>query len=190
MTTTQKSNNFHDFKDGKGNVRAHRHPNGKGWVADTATVDDTAYIGANASVFGFAKVKNNARIRQKASISGYSVIKDQACIKGEAIICGSCTVKEHAEISGNAVIIRHTKIKDSTILSNDKASFRARDCLKCPALLDDNYTGAQNNPCLYCLEKLSIATEDDRSSIQSWMSKNGAINTNVAAEKKLTTTVK
>ena len=33
MTTT------FDFKDGNGPVPAHEHPNGGGWVADTAKVD-------------------------------------------------------------------------------------------------------------------------------------------------------
>ena len=31
--------NTFDFKDGNGPVPAHQHPNGGGWVADTAKVD-------------------------------------------------------------------------------------------------------------------------------------------------------
>ena len=42
----------YDFADGKGSVPAHRHinPDGSvgGWVADTATVADTVYIGEDA----------------------------------------------------------------------------------------------------------------------------------------------
>ena len=185
MSITQKSDNFHDFEDGNGLIRAHRHLNGDGWVADTATVDDTAYIGANARVFGYAKIRGKARIRQYASVSGSSVIEDQACITGQAVIRGSCTINGDTEISGNTVIIRHTT--EDIILSESSTSFKARDCLGCPALLDDNYTGAQNNPCLYCLEKLSIAVEEDRSSLQSWMSKNEAMNTNTEAEEKSST---
>ena len=33
-------------------VPAHQHPNGGGWVADTATVLDEAYVGPTARVFG------------------------------------------------------------------------------------------------------------------------------------------
>jgi len=33
-------------------VPAHQHPNGGGWVADTATVSDEAYVGPTARVFG------------------------------------------------------------------------------------------------------------------------------------------
>ena len=36
------------------NVPAHQHPNGGGWVADTATVLDEAYVGPTARVFGGA----------------------------------------------------------------------------------------------------------------------------------------
>lgn len=34
----------------------HRHPNGGGWVQDTASVDETARIGPDAQVFGNARV--------------------------------------------------------------------------------------------------------------------------------------
>ena len=37
-----------------------QHLNGKGWVANTAKVDATAYIGPNALVYGDAKVYGNA----------------------------------------------------------------------------------------------------------------------------------
>ena len=47
---------IHDFKDGNGPVPAHQHLNGGGWVADTASVDETAYVGPDARVFGNAKV--------------------------------------------------------------------------------------------------------------------------------------
>ena len=51
---------FFDF--GAGPVPAHQHPNGGGWVADTAHVDDTAYVGRDAWVFGKAWVYGNARV--------------------------------------------------------------------------------------------------------------------------------
>ena len=40
----------YDF--GAGPVPAHQHPNGGGWVADTARVADTAYVGPYAKVAG------------------------------------------------------------------------------------------------------------------------------------------
>lgn len=40
----------YDF--GNGLVPAHKHVNGGGWVADTANVSDTAFIGEEAHVYG------------------------------------------------------------------------------------------------------------------------------------------
>ncbi len=39
----------------------HQHKNGGGWVANTAAVDETAFIGGNALVFGDAWVSGDAR---------------------------------------------------------------------------------------------------------------------------------
>ena len=38
----------------------HRHPNGGGWVQDTASVDETAHIGPDAEVSVAARVSGNA----------------------------------------------------------------------------------------------------------------------------------
>ena len=47
------------FDFGNGPVPARKHPNGGGWVADTATVSETAYVGPEAMVFGNAEVYDN-----------------------------------------------------------------------------------------------------------------------------------
>ena len=39
-----------EFDFGNGPVEAHKHPNGGGWVADSATVDPTAYVGPGAEI--------------------------------------------------------------------------------------------------------------------------------------------
>jgi len=44
------------FDFGFGLVSAHKHVNGGGWVADTAIVDDSAFIGPQAWVYGEARV--------------------------------------------------------------------------------------------------------------------------------------
>jgi hypothetical protein len=51
-TVTRTLNPTIDFQDGNGPVAAHRHENGGGWVADTATVKPTAWVGGNARVGG------------------------------------------------------------------------------------------------------------------------------------------
>ena len=45
-----------DFNDGNGPVPAHRHSNGGGWVADTAYVDKTIYIGPYSRVYGPVRI--------------------------------------------------------------------------------------------------------------------------------------
>jgi len=48
------------FDFGNGMVDAHRYPNGGGWVANTAQVAETAYVGPDAEVFGNARVSEEA----------------------------------------------------------------------------------------------------------------------------------
>jgi len=56
----------YDFMDGNGPIPAHQHPNGGGWVADTAIVDATAYVGPNARVYDNARVYGDARVYDNA----------------------------------------------------------------------------------------------------------------------------
>ena len=48
----------------------HRHPNGGGWVQDTASVDETAHIGPDAQVSGAAWVYGNAQVYGNARVYG------------------------------------------------------------------------------------------------------------------------
>lgn len=68
MTTT------FDFQDGKGPVPAHQHPNGGGWVADTARVEETAFVGPNAQVYGSALVEGGVQLLSDTRISGLSCV--------------------------------------------------------------------------------------------------------------------
>lgn len=177
---------FHDFGDGNGPVPAHRHVFGGGWVADSAHVEDTVYIGENARVFDHAILKGEAIVTEDAEVSGYAVIKDMASIKGRAVIRGSCTVMGNAEISGNVFIASHITVGGYTVLDREQSSFSARDCLQCPALLDENYGSTRANACLYCLEKLktkkNIINDSRRETIRTWLPKEGGINQNIDAE--------
>ena len=70
----------YDFNDGNGPVPAHQHPNGGGWVADTATVAATAYVGPDARVSGNALVSDNAIVYRNAQVSG------DAKVYGDALV--------------------------------------------------------------------------------------------------------
>ena len=57
-----------DFNDGNGLVKAHKHENGGGWVAETANVDKTAFVECNASVSGDASVWGDASVSGNARV--------------------------------------------------------------------------------------------------------------------------
>ena len=156
MHNTENSDNktLHDFQDGNGPVPAHRHLFGGGWVADSAHVDDAAYIGKNACEFGNAVVKDESLITDHAQVSGFSLIKDRACVRGHSAVSGTCVVQDESEISGNSFINRHIVIKGHRILTHAQLWADGADCLSCPALLDENYGATRSNPCLYCLKKM------------------------------------
>ena len=66
----------YDFNDGQGPVPAQQHPNGGGWIADTATVAKTAYVGPSARVYGSAVVFGSARVFGRAEVFGSAVVSD------------------------------------------------------------------------------------------------------------------
>ena len=85
-----------EYDFGFGLVPAHQHPNGGGWVADTATVDPTAYVGPNAKVFGKAMIHGNA------TVAGDAQVFDNAAVSGNAIVTGNPKVHGNAQVSGDA----------------------------------------------------------------------------------------
>ena len=72
------------FDFGQGPVPAHKHPNGGGWVADTAEVEDTAFVGKDAHVFGNARVLGKARVSSGARVLGKARVSDKARVSGYA----------------------------------------------------------------------------------------------------------
>ena len=94
----------------------HVHPNGGGWVANSAAVADSVYVGPNAMVLDSANVSGNVRIEDYAIVAGSATVKDNAVISGHAIVdgggmvydngwkMGSVTVSGNAVVSGSAVV--------------------------------------------------------------------------------------
>lgn len=99
-----------DFKDGNGPVPAHRHPLGKGWVADSATVAKTAYVDIDARVFGHARVLKQAQISGHARVYGSATVTDTAHVYGyaqvfeDAVVAADARIAGHSEIGGKAKI--------------------------------------------------------------------------------------
>lgn len=92
------------FDFGNGYVSAHRHPNGGGWVADTAVVEDTALVEENALVFGQAKVLGDAKVYEGAWVYDSAVVQYKARIYGKARVSGQARISGRASVSGNASV--------------------------------------------------------------------------------------
>ena len=104
------------FDFGNGPVRAHRHPNGGGWVANTAGVEDSVYIDSEAVVyenavvlgeariFGSSRIKGSAVVGGKVRVNGASEVYGSALILGEAQLAGFSRVFGYARVHGEAVV--------------------------------------------------------------------------------------
>jgi carbonic anhydrase/acetyltransferase-like protein (isoleucine patch superfamily) len=99
-------NIVYDFQDENGPVPAHQHPYGGGWVADTAHVDITVYIGPEAVVYGRATILEKVRVYGKAKVF------DDAEVKGRAEIYDDAEIYGHAEIFQDVHIYEHARVLD------------------------------------------------------------------------------
>ena len=86
-------------------VPAHQHPNGGGWVADTATVHESAYVGPSARVYGYAQVYDSAQVSGNAQVYG------DAQVSGNAWVYDSARVSGDAQVSGNAQVYGDARVE-------------------------------------------------------------------------------
>ena len=84
----------------KRSAKGHRHPNGGGFVSDSANVAETAYVGPDAMVLDGAIVKDNACIKEFAVVIG-----PKAVVSGNAKLSGRAWVAGNVQIGGNARIL-------------------------------------------------------------------------------------
>ena len=85
------------------------HPNGGGFVAATATVSQSAYVGPAAQVLEWADVSDDVRIEGRAIVKGSARVFEQAVVKDHALIDG------HAEIYGQALVHGSAQIEGGQI---------------------------------------------------------------------------
>ena len=95
------------FDFGSGPVPAYQHPTGGGWVADTATVAASAYVGPGARVYGDAQVSGRAMIYGSARVCG------DAWVYGAAQVCGDAWVYGGAQVCGAALICGAARISSA-----------------------------------------------------------------------------
>ncbi|MCR4644660.1 MAG: hypothetical protein K5695_04530 [Oscillospiraceae bacterium] len=105
-------------------VAGHIHPNGGGFVADTATVADSVYVAENAQVLGWANVSGNVKIlghaivAGTAKVSGNAIIGDSACVSGQASITENARVLESALVTDACTVSGNATVKGTAFLYN------------------------------------------------------------------------
>lgn len=89
------------------------HANGGGFVAYTANVDDSVYVGRDAKVLGYSTVTGNARI------DGHATVTDSASVSGNAVITGHAVVAERAQVKDNAIVADYAGVMGDSIVSDN-----------------------------------------------------------------------
>jgi UDP-3-O-[3-hydroxymyristoyl] glucosamine N-acyltransferase len=64
----------------------HQHKRGLGWVANTARVDDSVYVGPHALVYGHAELTERVCVVDSAQVSGH------ARLSGDCVVSGNCWI--------------------------------------------------------------------------------------------------
>ena len=89
------------------------HANGGGFVADSAKVDATAYVGPEAMVLGKAKVLGNARVEDFAVAMGNAVVKDNATLSGHALVRDDAQVYDNGKVRDWATVQGRWKVYEN-----------------------------------------------------------------------------
>jgi UDP-3-O-[3-hydroxymyristoyl] glucosamine N-acyltransferase len=108
------------FDFGDGPVPAKQHSNGGGWVADTATVSDTAFVGSKARVYDSARVSDYASIYDYARVYGNARVSDDACISDSAWVFDNAHVSGDACVSGSAWVFGDVHVFGDTRVTGDE----------------------------------------------------------------------
>ena len=67
----------------------HKHPYGGGYVANTAMVDPSVYVGPYALVYGEAQLTERVRVEGTAQVSGHAILS------GDVLVCGNKWIDGH-----------------------------------------------------------------------------------------------
>jgi ribosomal protein S8E len=90
-------------------VRAYKHANGGGLVAETATVSPQAFVAPDARVYGCAVVDGTCEVHSSARVHGNAVLTRGAIVQDDAEVCGD------AELS-NVVVHGSVRITTTPII--------------------------------------------------------------------------
>jgi len=80
------------------------HPNGGGQVADTASVSDDSYIGADCKVLDSAVVENKSIITKGSIICGNAIVNSTEVTEGATI--GGVAHVQYTKIHGDVTLLK------------------------------------------------------------------------------------
>ena len=93
----------------------HQHPNGGGWVQNTARVDPSAFVENNALVYGNAWVSGNAQVSGNAWVYGNARVYGDAWVSGNARVSGNAWEVSPLYIQGSAHALTVSSYGDITV---------------------------------------------------------------------------
>jgi hypothetical protein len=94
------------------------HPNGGGWVQNSANVDASVFISPYAMVLGNSSISGNVSIENTALVTD-ATISENTKIQGNSFVVGG-------DISGNSVIKGQAYVENCTILEDAIVDMRAK----------------------------------------------------------------
>lgn len=112
-----------DFQDGAGPVPAHQHVRGGGWVAETAHVDDTCYVGPFAMVYGEARVSGNVIVNDYARVYGKAQVYNNAKVYGDCQVFDCAQVYNDAKVSGHSKVYGNARILNNAMVYGNSEVF-------------------------------------------------------------------
>lgn len=119
------------------NTAGKPHPNGGGFVAESAQVDVSAHVAAGAMVLDRAQVLGNARIEDFAIVKDEAVVGDNAVVSGHAMVkdrgqvLGNARVRDWATVTGNWKVHEHGRVLERAfLLGNEGAQLHGHATIK------------------------------------------------------------
>mgnify|MGYP001303285041 CR=1 FL=1 len=140
-----------DFEDGYGPVPAHRHPNGLGWVANTAEVAPSAFVGPHARVYHYAKVMDDAVLLGHSEVSGHALIKGHAGLAGHACLTAWCQIEDAIKVGGNTFLAGQQHLRGHQIIFETSPASGEHICTDCPERIWENYGAVRESFCTQCV---------------------------------------
>jgi len=95
-------------------IQGRRHPNGGGWVANSARVAPSAYVAQDAMVLDGAKVLGHAAIEDYAVVRG-----PKAVVSGYAKVSGQAYVAGNVKIGGYTRVLHPIDAVDERVMSDE-----------------------------------------------------------------------